>query len=155
MRNYLLFYNMHNNVKSNMRSILQYERLMTDELLTDVIWKGKKGQKTSKLTLVKKCITHDLSTVMKQMYPSTTFSEFKGAVLTALNAVNARMSDEDFFQNEWNPKNVNSDDEETSGEDENEDGDDVSGDDENTGDKNEAQGHQDGHASPQIANPAI
>ncbi|XP_074111100.1 uncharacterized protein LOC141535171 [Cotesia typhae] len=182
MRNYLLFYNMHDNVKSNMRSILQYERLMTDELLTDVIWKGKKGQKTSKLTLLKKCITHDLRTVMQQMYPSMTFTEFKGAVITALNAANARvyekkkklsskrtrknkdakavkskklkMSDEDFFKNEWNPKNYNTEDEEISDEDENEDGDDVSGDDENTGDRNEAQGHQDGHASSPIANPA-
>ncbi|XP_074102226.1 uncharacterized protein LOC141529536 isoform X1 [Cotesia typhae] len=60
MKNYLLFYNMRNNPKDNVRDILQKNRLMTDKLLTEIIWAGKNGQKTDKLSVKPTRIIFDL-----------------------------------------------------------------------------------------------
>ncbi|XP_044595471.1 uncharacterized protein LOC123272621 [Cotesia glomerata] len=91
MKKYLSFYNMRTNPKDNTRDILQKNRLMTDELLTNVMWMGKKGQKTKKLLLAKHRITHDLCSVLRGMYPNMTFPAFKRAVAAALNAANSRV----------------------------------------------------------------
>ncbi|XP_074115129.1 uncharacterized protein LOC141537842 isoform X2 [Cotesia typhae] len=91
MKKYLSFYNMHTNLKDNTRDILQKNRLMTDDLLTQIIWMGKKGQKTNKLLLAKHRIAHDLCSALRGMYPDMTFVAFKRAVAAALNAANSRV----------------------------------------------------------------
>ncbi|XP_074099559.1 uncharacterized protein LOC141527798 isoform X1 [Cotesia typhae] len=121
MMSYLQFYDMKNNVKDNIREIFSRNRLFTDSLLTNIIWVGKKGQSSEKIAIMRRRISHDLSRVLKRMYPEMTHGEFRQAVSKALNAANARFrekrnvkkathsnsgprntaNEEDLFESEW------------------------------------------------------
>ncbi|KAH0548473.1 hypothetical protein KQX54_001330 [Cotesia glomerata] len=95
MMNYLNFYDMKSNVKDNLRDIVSQNRLFTDNLLSSVIWIGKKGQVTEKLPIMRRRISHDLSKVLKRMYLDMTHGEFKHAFAKAVNAANARLREKE------------------------------------------------------------
>ncbi|XP_074098827.1 uncharacterized protein LOC141527314 isoform X2 [Cotesia typhae] len=89
LRKWLNLHRIGTNVAETVREIFSKGRLMTDELLTLVVWEGTNGRKTSKNQLFRRRITHDLRPLL-DMYPSMTDSEFKLAVQKALKSANSR-----------------------------------------------------------------
>ncbi|XP_044588978.1 uncharacterized protein LOC123268148 isoform X2 [Cotesia glomerata] len=131
LRKWLDSFNRRTNVTENVREILRGNRLMTDDLLTDVVWEGQNGRKSSKKQIFRLRITYDLRHALQNMYPKMTDEEYKLATQKALkaaysrvdqrkrktvngenNAKKKRLSDAEFFQNAWAPGSDNEEEEE-------------------------------------------
>ncbi|CAD6243221.1 GSCOCG00012652001-RA-CDS, partial [Cotesia congregata] len=83
LKKWLILHHIRTNVADNVREIFSKGRLMTDELLTLVVWEGHSGKKSSKKQLFRRRVTHDLRQTLLEMYPSMTDTEFKSAVQKA------------------------------------------------------------------------
>ncbi|KAH0554454.1 hypothetical protein KQX54_010822 [Cotesia glomerata] len=91
LRKWLDSFNRRTNVTENVREILRGNRLMTDDLLTDVVWEGQNGRKSSKKQIFRLRITYDLRHALQNMYPEMTDEEYKLATQKALKAAYSRV----------------------------------------------------------------
>ncbi|XP_074098420.1 uncharacterized protein LOC141527063 isoform X2 [Cotesia typhae] len=121
LKKWVLFFNRRTNVTENVREILQGNRLITDELLQNMVWEGAKGRESTKQTISRRRVIYDIQKVFSEMYPTMTDIEFKIAVQKGLKAAYSRvdqrkkqkrkqggndkkrrkMSDAEFFHNQW------------------------------------------------------
>ncbi|XP_074101188.1 uncharacterized protein LOC141528834 [Cotesia typhae] len=90
-RKWLDSFNRRTNVTENVREILRGNRLMTDDLLTDVVWEGQNGRKSSKKQIFRLRITYGLRHALQNMYLEMTDEEYKLATQKALKAAYSRV----------------------------------------------------------------
>ncbi|KAG8038641.1 hypothetical protein G9C98_007348 [Cotesia typhae] len=91
MRTWLQFHFRRTDIFENTREILQQNRLISEELILNLVWIGHRTEGDEKFPLHSRRLTYDLSKALLEMYPNSTETDVKNAIQEALKAGNSRI----------------------------------------------------------------